>query len=104
MNIGQAIKALRKNNNENQGVFAKKIGITQSYLSLIESGEKTPSLDVLKRMAESMGIPLPVLFWFGIEREDVKEHNHIAYDMLKPSIDTLIMKLFGHRKINTKYY
>lgn len=94
MNIGQSVKLLRKNRNHTQGEFCKVIGITQSYLSLIEGGKKKPSLEVLQKVSENLGIPLPVLFWFGIESKDVSEERQFAYKTLKPSIDNLITELF----------
>ena len=95
MKIGQAIRILRKNDLCTQGEFANSIGVTQAYLSGIENGHKKPSLEVMENMAESFGVPLPVLFWFGIEREDVSEEKQYIYDMLKPSIDNLINEVFS---------
>ena len=95
MNIGEAIRTLRKNELMNQEEFAASVGITQSYLSLIEKGHKKPSLEVLQQMADILNTPLPVLFWFGIEREDVDEKKQYAYDTLKPSIDKLINEVFN---------
>ena len=95
MNIGDAIRTLRKNDLCNQEEFAASVGITQSYLSLIEKGHKKPSLEVLQQMADILNTPLPVLFWFGIEREDVSEEKQYIYDTLKPSIDNLINEVFN---------
>lgn len=95
MNIGKAIRTLRKNKLMTQGGFAASAGITQSYLSLIEKGHKKPSLEVLEQMADILNTPLPVLFWFGIEKEDVSEEKIYIYETLKPSIDNLINEVFN---------
>ena len=95
MKIGQAIRTLRKKELMNQEEFASSVGITQSYLSLIEKGHKKPSLEVLQQMADILNTPLPVLFWFGLEREDVDEKKQYAYATLKPSIDKLINEVFN---------
>ena len=95
MKIGQAIRTLRKKELMNQEEFASSVGITQSYLSLIEKGHKKPSLEVLQQMADILNTPLPVLFWFGIEKEDVSEEKQYAFDVLKPSIDKLINEVFN---------
>ncbi len=79
----------------NQEEFASSVGITQSYLSLIEKGHKKPSMEVLQQMADILNTPLPVLFWFGVEREDVSEDKQYIYDTLKPSIDKLINEVFS---------
>ena len=95
MNIGEAIRTLRKNDLMNQEEFSLSVGITQSYLSLIEKGHKKPSLEVLQQMADILKTPLPVLFWFGIEKADVSEEKQYIYEMLKPSIDNLINEVFN---------
>lgn len=95
MNIGEAIRTLRKNKLMNQEEFSASVGITQSYLSLIEKGHKKPSLEVLQKMANILNTPLPVLFWFGINKEDVSEDKKYVYDILKPSIDNLINEVFN---------
>lgn len=94
MNIGNAIKQLRLKRSLNQGDFANQIGITQSYLSQIERGYKKPSMEVLENMAKDLNLPLPIMFWFGVELEDIQEKKIEAYKMLKPSIDALISSLF----------
>ncbi|MGM0535208.1 MAG: helix-turn-helix domain-containing protein [Pseudomonadota bacterium] len=38
--------------------LAEKAGISQGYLSEIESGKKSGSLDVLKRIADALGVEL----------------------------------------------
>jgi len=95
MNIGQAIRTLRRNNLMNQQEFAASVGITQLYLYLIEKEHKKPSLELLQQMANIFNTPLPVLFWFGIEKKDVDEKKQYAYDILKPSIDNLINEVFN---------
>ena len=95
MKIGQAIRILRKNDLSKQGEFADSIGISQAYLSGIENGHKKPSLEVIQKIAESLEVPLAVLFWFGVEREDVSEDKQYIYDILKPSIDNLINEVFS---------
>ena len=40
ISLGMAIRAIRNNDNISQGVFAKKLNITQSYLSDIEHNRK----------------------------------------------------------------
>lgn len=48
--IGERIKAVRKKAGLNQNEFAYSLGITQSYLSMIENGS-TPSDIVIKSIA-----------------------------------------------------
>jgi transcriptional regulator with XRE-family HTH domain len=94
MNIGTAIRTLRLKESLLQEEFASRIGITQTYLSQIERGHKNPSLDVLNSMAKDLKLPLPLMFWFGVEESDIQENKKEAYKTLKPSIDALIGSLF----------
>jgi len=94
MNIGQSIKQLRKDLNTRQWELAKNAEISQTYLSQIENGVKKPSTDVLEKIAFELDIPLPILYWYGLEREDIKPSKHKAYMFLKPSIDAMIKQFF----------
>lgn len=47
MNIANRVKAVRREAGLNQLDFSKRIGITRQYLSLIESGKRSPS-DLVK--------------------------------------------------------
>jgi len=95
MNIGRGVKTVRINKGFNQKRFAKKVGITQSYLSLIESNKKTPSTEVLEQIAEAVDVTLPVLFWFTVDENDVDNKKLEMFRLLKPSVDKLIADLFN---------
>lgn len=94
MKIGNAIKILRLKESLLQQEFAERIGITQTYLSQIELGHKKPSMELLENMAKNLKLPLPIMFWFGMELKDIEETKVDAYKMLKPSIDAMIGSLF----------
>lgn len=55
------IKKHRLRKGVTQQALASKIGTTQSYLSLIETGVRTPSLCMLKKIANALGCPLSLL-------------------------------------------
>jgi len=94
MNIGQSIKKLRKDMAVSQSDLAINSGISQTYLSQIENGVKIPSHDVLTKIAFELDIPLAILYWYSLEREDIKPNKHKAYMFLKPSIDAMIEQFF----------
>jgi len=91
MNIGHSIKTIRKERtNLNQSDFAQQVGITQTYLSLIESGKKKPSTDILEKIAKEFEVPLFYIFWNGIEISDIEELKKPFFRILKPAIDGMI--------------
>ena len=95
MNIGKAIIQLRVNKlRQSQMFFSKQIGITQSYLSQIENGKKQPSTELLQKMATLLKTPLPILFWFAINENDVEESKIEHYRFIKPIIDKMIQSIF----------
>ncbi|MGW1288638.1 helix-turn-helix domain-containing protein [Streptomyces sp. NPDC001118] len=60
--IGRQVRHYRrKNGNRSQAAIAGLCGITERYLSLIETGKKTPSPDVLARLARELGVPVSAL-------------------------------------------
>ena len=94
MNIGNAIKDLRQKQGLNQNDFAIKCGLSQSYLSSIEKGRKEPTLNILKQIAKTLSIPMPVLVFFSIDKDDIEESKREAFNMLEPSIKSLINDIF----------
>lgn len=68
MGIGQAIKVLRTRHKVPQQVLAKKIGITQGYLSLVEKGLREPGFDLIEKIADTLSIPQQIIFLLACNR------------------------------------
>ncbi len=58
--IGASIKSIRIQRGITQATVAEKSGITQQYIGLIESGQRSAALDVLIRIATALGCVLDV--------------------------------------------
>lgn len=58
---GQAIKALREAHGWKGTKFAHAAGISHPHLFNIESGKKKPSPDVIRRIADTLGVPLAAI-------------------------------------------
>lgn len=54
--LGRNIYRLRKRKDLTQEKLAEEIGITLNYLGIIEIGNKMPSMKVLIKIAETLGI------------------------------------------------
>ncbi|MFF5565342.1 helix-turn-helix domain-containing protein [Streptomyces sp. NPDC012623] len=59
--LGDRVKRYRKATGRSQPVIAGLCGISVRYLSLIEGGRKTPSVDVLSRLAAELQVPIGAL-------------------------------------------
>jgi len=61
MTTGATIKLLRTAEGISQTHLAERLGISRSYLCQVEKGVREPSLALIKRTAEDLGVPLPLL-------------------------------------------
>ncbi|MGD6773361.1 helix-turn-helix domain-containing protein [Staphylococcus simulans] len=62
MKFGQNIKQIRMRMNMSQSELATKMEISRSYLSDIENGNKNPSINTVKKLADSLGLSVTDLF------------------------------------------
>lgn len=53
-NLGQRVKHLREQNNLTQKELAEKAGITRNYISSIETGRYSPSIETLQKIADAL--------------------------------------------------
>ena len=61
-NIGQRIRQLRESRTMTQSQLQSRSKVSRSYLSRIESGQMTPSLGTLEKIAEALGVGLNRFF------------------------------------------
>lgn len=58
MNIGDAIKNLRKQRGYSQESLSKSMGISQSAIASYETNVRVPSVGMMKRFAEFFSVPM----------------------------------------------
>lgn len=92
MNLGKAIKTLRKKQELSQEELAASANITQAALSRIENG-KRPSVVTLQKLSEVLEVPESLFYVMGIEKGDVPAKKRKLYEQLFPIIESLIMQL-----------
>ena len=61
-NLGGVIKDIRKSNDLTQEEFAEELGVKKNYVSMIERGERTPSLNLLANISDKFGVELHQIF------------------------------------------
>lgn len=62
MNVIRAIVDARTSQNMTQKELAERTGINQADISKLENGTRNPSVNLLKRLAEGMGMALKIEF------------------------------------------
>ncbi len=64
--LGNRLRQMRKNRNLTQRQLAELVGVTHSVISCYEMGDRTPSPDILRKLAATLHVTSDYLL--GIER------------------------------------
>ena len=62
LNIGRKIHQIRLQNDLTLEKVAKLTGFTKSYLSMVESGKKSPPIATLSKIAKALDVDIPAFF------------------------------------------
>lgn len=65
MNAGHAIRFCRQQKGMSIPALAEKVGLSTSYISLLERNERDPPLSTLERLSAALEVPLSVLVFLG---------------------------------------
>jgi transcriptional regulator with XRE-family HTH domain len=71
MNYGKAIRKIRRKNKKSQVQFSQNIGITQAYLSMIETNKALPSREVLELVAFNYKLTVAEVVIMATTKEDI---------------------------------
>ena len=71
MNIGNALKDIRKGMKISQKELAQKAGISNTYISEIENNSRRPGIDVLKSISDALGVNFLYIISKSLEKEDL---------------------------------
>jgi transcriptional regulator with XRE-family HTH domain len=69
--LGKTIKRLRTEVGFSQRDLAEAADLTPSFLSLIEKGDREPSLATIRKIADALKIPAEIIIWDAV---DVPKH------------------------------
>jgi transcriptional regulator with XRE-family HTH domain len=64
--LGKTIRILRQAKSMKISDVAKESGVSIPYVSLVESGARQPSLEVIRRIAETLRVPPETLVVIGM--------------------------------------
>lgn len=74
--IGARIAQIRDQAGFTQSSLARAIGTSQSAISQIEAGERNPSYEMLRQIADALGVSTPYLVGAEVERLKPEEEAH----------------------------
>ena len=72
MNIGKSIKMCRTSLGLSQEALAQKIGVSMSYISLIEQGKRDPPMSTIGQVADALGVPVSLLTFLAADPSELK--------------------------------
>ncbi|MCT8266842.1 helix-turn-helix domain-containing protein [Afifella sp. JA880] len=84
--INEALRLIRVYHDMKQTEAAKQLGISKSYISELEKGTKTPTLDLIDRYAQTFEIPSSSILFFsenlGSQNKYEKSRTFVASKIL----------------------
>ena len=95
-----ALKEIRKFHCLKQNELAKKLELSTSYLSEIESNQKNISIELLKKYSEIFSIPVSSLILFSENLDEFKLGNRFRLKFTKKIIK--IMEWINEKNENKK--
>lgn len=96
--LSENIKSLRKRLGWSQEVLAEKTGVSAPYITQIECGKRTPSLDIVEKLAFALGVEYKTLF----ETRNILE-NENSVNLSKYILETKLISAVTeiiHREFN----
>jgi transcriptional regulator with XRE-family HTH domain len=57
--FSEIVKELRERRTLSRAALAKKAGLHQTYIGLLERGDRSPNLDTAKAIADALNVPHP---------------------------------------------
>lgn len=96
--LSKALLLLRKYHDLTQSQLSSELGVSNSYLSEIESGKKQPSLDVLGRYSDFFEIPLSSIIFFSEHIDDKKITERARLGFAGSILSMLEWNLKRHEK------
>ncbi|AYC34824.1 cupin domain-containing protein [Pseudomonas cavernae] len=95
MDVGVRLQSIRKLKGLSQRELAKRAGVTNSTISMIEKNSVSPSISSLKKVLA--GIPMSLVEFFSLEMEQ-DNHTQVVYkanELIDLSSGAVTMKLVG---------
>jgi transcriptional regulator with XRE-family HTH domain len=93
MNIGSAIKSIRKKLSITQYELAEKCDLSQTSLSQIETGIKRPSQRTISKVCAVLDIPESIIYIVAMQETDVPPSKKGVYELVYPSIKSLALQM-----------
>jgi len=93
MRIGEAIRIARTRRGIRQGELAKRAGVSQSLVSMIENGHRDPTTELVERLCQAMEVPIQLVLLLACEPDEGREEYRPALEKLGLAMIELLAAL-----------
>lgn len=84
VNYGKSLRVVRAVKELTQGQVAEAAAISANYVSMIESGLRAPSTDVLLAIAKALNVPMWAIVVIGSDDVPNDVHGAAMATLVKP--------------------
>lgn len=96
MKVGEVIVSLRKQKKVKQKELAESVGVTPTHLSLVESNQQKPSMELLSKIADYFDLPLTSILFQALNGEEIKSAKQKKYyKAAEPVVNALMEYLLS---------
>lgn len=92
MNLGKAIRALRRARKITQKELASRCSVSTTAIRNIESEKSWPSVKTLEKISGALKYPMSFFLFFSIEDCDVPEEKKGIFRQLYPLVCDFLIK------------
>ncbi len=97
LDVGRAIKLCRSQKGWTLIELGKRTGIAASHLSMIERGQRDPSMKTMEAIASVFNMPLNVLIFLAAEpKELVGMSDELKEKLSRAALELLRLPTSGH--------
>ena len=72
MNIGRALNLCRSAKQVSLAELALLTGLSPSYISMIESGKRIPTLLSIEKLSTALSVPTPIILFIAAEKNELE--------------------------------
>lgn len=87
--LSEALRLIRIFHDLKQFEVAEKIGVSKSYISEIENGNRTPSLEIVQKYAAEFRMPVSSILFFSEQIPQAKNGEKIRVAVASKVLDIL---------------
>ncbi len=93
MEIGTAIREIRKSKSITQKELAVKCNLSNNSITQIELNNTFPKKDTIKKICKALKIPTAFLLFYSLTEKDIPKNKREIYRILTPLIKKLIVEI-----------